>query len=150
MKNRIITEECVSLYKVIPSVGNIWGVSRLQPDYIYSQCSVFTTWLESTDSHQECTADSACCHCNCARCAAMGWLCCHCSDAQMFACMTATSAGVTPRRERCHYKPDCPDITYHILRHVHLCNMISNFCCFCWEITLTYRLWKPCPCLVDF
>lgn len=45
-------------YKVIPSVGNIWGVPQLEADYTYPQYSMFTMWLESTDSHQKCRVDS--------------------------------------------------------------------------------------------
>lgn len=143
-------------YKVIPSVGNIWGVSRLQADYTYPPFSVFTTWLESTDSHQNLSG----CHCKCTAescracatapglgkegsvCQPARFLCCSllwCKDA----CMPATSAVVTHRLEGCHFKSDYPDIT-SVLKHLHLYKLNFNFCWLWWEVIFTHKLWKPC------
>lgn len=74
------------------------------------------------------------------------WSFLRCEDA----CMPATSsAGITHRLERRHFKSDYPDIT-PVLRHLHLYKMIFNFCWFWWEIIFTHKVWKPCPFNLDF
>lgn len=75
-------------------------------------------------------------------CQSVRFLCCSllwCKNA----CMPATSAIVTHRLERCHFKPGYPDIA-SVLRHLHLYKLNFSFRWLWWDVIFPHKLWKSC------